>query len=276
MTRVSVIMPVYNSHQWIYEAVNSVLTQDHPDLELILVDDGSTDPDTRHFLDNLPWSEVKLLRQENKGQAAARNSGIQAATGEYILPLDSDDYIAPSYASLAASILDMNPDIGIVYCRAELMGDAEGEWKLPPYSLKLMLTQGLIFVTSMFRKQDWAAVQGFDETLHMSEDHDFWLRIIGLGRGVHRIDKFLFKYRIRQKSVNNTKTRGDYTEAYAQIIRNNSELFIRNADIWVESWRETNEELNMYKHKYRHLEYLINKYPWAYESLRRAKQLIKR
>lgn len=57
------------------------------------------------------------------------------------------------------------------------MGDATGPWQLPPYSLKLMLTEGIIFATALFRKQDWFTVGGYDETLYFREDHDFWLKI---------------------------------------------------------------------------------------------------
>lgn len=177
MTRVSVVIPVYNAHEWVDEAAHSVLNQDHPDLEVIIVDDGSTDPKTIALMENPPWHGVKVIRQDNAGSAAARNAGITAATGDYILPVDADDYIAPTYVSKAAQILDSEPTIGIVYAQAEFMGDATGPWQLPPYSLKLILTEGIIFATALFRKQDWFTVGGYDETLYFREDHDFWLKI---------------------------------------------------------------------------------------------------
>lgn len=275
MTRVSVVMPVYNANAWIHEAVDSVLAQDHLDLEIILIDDGSTEPKTVALMENPPWPGVKVIRQSNTGQAAARNAGIAAATGDYILPVDADDYIAPTYVSQAARILDEQPETGIVYCRAEFMGDLTGPWELPPYSLKLMLTGGLIFVTSMFRKSDWSAAGGFDESLRRWEDHDFWLKIVGLDRGVHQIDEVLFKYRIRQGSVNSSYSRDDLVATYAQIMKNNSTLFIDNSDLLVATWFERTDKIDFYRDRYNRVQRLFTRYPRVSGLLRKVVRKIK-
>jgi hypothetical protein len=93
MPEVSVIIPCYNQGQYLHEAIDSVLAQTFTDLEIIVVDDGSTDPATREILDTLNRTNTWLLRRKNGGLAAARNSGISTASGRYILPLDCDDRI---------------------------------------------------------------------------------------------------------------------------------------------------------------------------------------
>lgn len=274
MTRVSVVIPVYNAYEWIEDAVQSVLDQDHPDLEVIIIDDGSTDAKTVALMENPPWHGVKVFRQANQGVAAARNMAIASATGDYILPVGADDYISPTYASKAAQVLDSEPETGIVYSLAEFMGDSTGPWQLPPYSLKLMLTEGIIFATSMFRKEDWSKVGGYDTTLHFREDHDFWLKIVGLGRGVHRIDEVLFRYRSRTGSMNSEFTREELVATYAQIMRNNSSLYLDNADLLFSAWFERTDEITDYRHRYRRLERVIDKHPRAYDVLRRVKRAL--
>jgi len=96
MALVSVIIPCYNQGQYLTESIGSVLASDHQKIEIIVVDDGSTDPETCRILGGLDYPKTRLIRRENGGLAAARNSGIAAAQGRYILPLDADDRIGPT------------------------------------------------------------------------------------------------------------------------------------------------------------------------------------
>ena len=88
--RVSVVLPCYNSHRYLQKTLDSLRAQTFRDFEMILVDDGSDDPDTLAFIDSLA-DDVRVLRQPNTGLPAARNTGILHAKGEYVLPLDCDD-----------------------------------------------------------------------------------------------------------------------------------------------------------------------------------------
>lgn len=276
MTRVSIIMPVYNSHEWLDEAVNSVFAQTHSDIELIVVDDGSTEWATAAALTRLESRGITVIHQENKGPGAARNTGIQAASGEFILPLDSDDTISPDYVARAASVLDTQSDVGIVYCKAELTGARSGLWQLPSYTLEEMLVQGLIFNTALFRRSDWECVGGYDETLTVREDHDFWLRIVGTGRSVHKLDDALFQYRVRETSRNSGHSREEFANSYAQIFRNNQDLYVAQAEYVVTHYFELVDKVNDYNNRYRQLEKIINSYPRAYGALRRVKRTLLR
>jgi len=134
MPTVSVIIPCFNQGHFLAESIGSVLASDHDDLEIIVVDDGSTDPTTITLLEQLAYPKTRLLRQENRGLAAARNYGITEAHGSYILPLDADDRIGPQYISQAVAALEADQHLGIIYCRAEKFGAEEGPWQLPRFS----------------------------------------------------------------------------------------------------------------------------------------------
>jgi len=202
MSKVSVIIPCFNQGAYLEETVESVLAQTFEDIEIIIVDDGSDDPATIQVLDHYGKTDAKLIRTGNSGLAAARNRGIREAIGEYILPLDADDKIGKEYASEAVSILDGNPDIGIVYCEAVYFGLKNERWQLPEYSLDHILTHNIIFCSAFFRKEDWEKVGGYNiNMVYGWEDWDFWLSLIGLHRKVYRIPKVLFYYRLRETSM---------------------------------------------------------------------------
>jgi glycosyltransferase involved in cell wall biosynthesis len=202
MNKVSVVIPCFNQGAYLPEAVDSVLAQTFRDIEIIIVDDGSDDPETIRILNQYEKGDVKLIRTSNKGLAAARNRGIREATGKYILPLDADDKIGKGYASDAVSILDEHPDIGIVYCEAVYFGLKNERWLLPEFSLDHIIRHNIIFCSAFFRKEDWEAVGGYNiNMVYGWEDWDFWLSLIGLQRKVYRIPKIFFHYRLRETSM---------------------------------------------------------------------------
>ncbi len=201
MKKVSIIMPCYNDGAYIKEAVASVRAQTYPDIELVIVDDGSDDPNTLSVLEQMEDEGVRLLHTNRFRPAGARNAGIDAACGEYILPLDADDWIEPTYIEKAVEILDSSEKVGVVYCHADLFGEQTGPWELPDYSLDKMLLDNIVFVTALFRKEDWCKVGGYRTTMvHGMEDYDFWLAILELGREIRQLPETLFHYRIKPVS----------------------------------------------------------------------------
>jgi len=117
--QVSVIIPCYNHGRYLDDAIASVLVQTYQNLEILVIDDGSTEPETIEVLQNYQQPKTRIIRTENQGVAAARNLGIAQAQGTYILPLDADDKIADSYLEKAVTLLESNQQLGIVYCEAE-------------------------------------------------------------------------------------------------------------------------------------------------------------
>jgi GT2 family glycosyltransferase len=202
-------------------------------LEVVVVDDRSIGQGASELLAGTEWPNMRVIRQPNAGPAAARNRAIAEATGEYILPLDADDLLEPGYAAKAAAVLDAQPDVGIVYCRAVKFGAEEGPWELPPFSKDELALGNVIFASAMFRKSDWERVGGFDETLrHGMEDYDFWIRLVQEGRGVVQLPEVLFRYRVREGSRTALfeQDREQVVATYAAIFRKNRDFFAEHAE----------------------------------------------
>lgn len=196
--RVSVIIPCFNQGQFIDEAVNSVLNQTFQEFEIIIINDGSTDEYTIKKFSNYDRPKCKLININNRGLSSARNTGIEAASCEYILPLDADDKIGPKYLEEAVKILDRESAIGIVYCDAEFFGDKTGKWVLPEYSINKLLIMNMIICTGLFRKADYLNTAGYNPNMKYGwEDWDFWLSLIELGKGVYKLPDVHFYYRIK-------------------------------------------------------------------------------
>lgn len=215
---VSVIMPCYNDGQYIQESINSVLCQTYPNIELIIINDGSTDPDTNIILDSIAHDRIRVLHTKNLRPAGARNIGIADACGKYIMPVDSDDLISKDYIEKAVRIIESDDSIGVVYCRADLFGEQTGRWNLPDYSFKSMLLDNIVFVTALFKKNDWEKVGGFSTEMDNGmEDYDFWLSILELRKTIYQIPEVLFHYRI--KSISRTTEFQKNGEIVQEIYR---------------------------------------------------------
>lgn len=275
MSRVSIIIPCFNAGRLLLEAVDSALAQTHPDLEVIVVDDGSTDDETRSTLDELKGNaNVTLILQENRGVSAARNAGISAASGLYIIPLDADDLIEPSYVEQAVQVLVAHKDVGLVYCRADLFGDQTGPWCLADFSWSQVLVHNMVFCTALYRRADWLDVGGYDESMLAGrEDHDFVLRILGLGRRVHRLDDVLFHYRQHGSTRNHTigQSRTNLIEASAKLLRNNTNLYVEHAEDLFQFIFDQHDQIMDLKHRYSALERLRNKHPNMVTVVKKAR-----
>jgi glycosyltransferase involved in cell wall biosynthesis len=264
LARVSVVIPCYNAGDYLEEAVQSALAQNYRDLEVIVVDDGSTDERTKEILDSANWPRTTVIRQPNGGPSAARNRAVGAATGEFILPLDADDKIDPSYVEKAVAIMQAQPDVGIVYCQAHKFGVEAGAWQLPAYSINELVIDNVIFCTSLYRKDDWSRVGGYNESLrHGMEDYEFWIKLVQLGREVRRIEESLFYYRIQHSSRTTGFMADNKTvvSTYADIFRANSDFFVKHAELLFEHRFRLYDELNRYRHRYGRFERLIERHP---------------
>ncbi len=229
MPTVSVVIPCYNQGKFLTECVSSVEAQTLRDWEIIVVDDGSTDTETVRAISKLSSSRTRTLRIPNQGLASARNVGIGQSRGRYVLPLDADDRIGSTYLEKAASILDSDPAIGIVYCHAEFFGAATGRWELPPYAFPEILVRPVIFASSLFRRSDWERVGGYSAEMDRGwEDYDFWLSLIERGVQVYRIPEVLFFYRQHAGSMLETLNRGDYVYLFEKLFSRHQDLYLKN------------------------------------------------
>ncbi|MGJ4751294.1 glycosyltransferase [Leptospira kmetyi] len=226
---VSVVIPCYNYGKYIDETIQSIKNQTYSNWEVVIVDDGSTDPYTVTVLQkykNMPGFQVCSIAQS--GPSAARNFGISVAKGTFILPLDSDDLIHEEYLSEGISAYRKNSDLGIVYCEAKFFGSIKGKWNLPEYKFPEILLENCIFVSAIFRKSDWSEVGGFNTNMKNEwEDFDFWLSLIEKGRFVYRIPRVLFYYRIGHAS-RSSRSMERYLPLYIQLFENHRQLYLDN------------------------------------------------
>jgi glycosyltransferase involved in cell wall biosynthesis len=207
MSLISVVIPAYNQSAYLAEAVSSALAQTHRDLEVIVVDDGSTDgtPDIlRAFTDR---ANVTVIRQANGGLPAARNRGLAAAQGQYVCFLDSDDALAPAHLARLASPLDADPSLGFAYSDVQLVdgsGAAAGTFSVGESRRALSgdifesLLVGGYFPphTVLVRKRLLDELGGFDLGLGGHADYELWLRLSAAGHRALYVDERLARYRV--------------------------------------------------------------------------------
>lgn len=243
MELVSVIMPCYNDGAYLEEALDSLRAQTWVNWELILIDDGSDQPETQKAVEKIEqFPYVHVLRTDHIGPAGARNAGIRAARGAYILPLDADDTIDPIYMEWAAGVLTEQPRVGIVYCKADFFGERTGPWDLPAYTLRGMLQDNIIFVTAMFRKKDWETVGGFNLNMQNGmEDYDFWLSLLEHDRMVVQLPAVLFHYRIKpvSRTTRFQKSTQQVKDTYHTIYQNHRMLYEKYREEYDLSMRDT-------------------------------------
>lgn len=225
--RVSIVVPYYNGHAFLEQTLSSALAQTYPDVEIIVVNDGSTDPDSVAFFEQLSDPRVRKFSTPNQGAPMARNTGISLASGTYILPLDADDLISSTYVEEAVAVLEARPEVGIVYSHACFFGDVNAYWDLPPFDPTDFLTGNCIFVSGLFRRSDWVSVGGYKADMRVGlEDYDFWLSLVGLGREVVRLPKVHFFYRKHGAShLSDIKGQEQLHELFKRILKRHHQLY---------------------------------------------------
>ena len=255
MKKVSIIIPCYNQAGYVEEAVLSAINQTYQNIEIICVNDGSTDKTSEviRMLVNKYKNIVFFDESENKGVVAARNFAIQACTGEYILPLDADDTIEPTYVEKAVKVLDENKNIGVVYCRAKIFGAEDKIWDLPAYSKESFLYGNVVFCTALFRKSDFVKAGGYKANMeHGWEDYDLWLSFVELGLDVYQIDEILFNYRKHHNESRTDSSNKNIHKIFKQIIKNHLDLYLDNK-YFIRKILTDTEGINIKKKKYKNL-----------------------
>ena len=224
---VSVIIPCFNGGKYLDKTIKSVLDQTYQELEIIIVDDGSTDLYTKQYLTNLSNIKIKVFFKENEGVSSARNYAILKSNGDYILPLDTDDLISKDYLQLAVDILDQNSSVKLVTCNVEYFGYRSVTIKTELFSIEKLLAKNLFVVSSMFRRVNYDKTNGFNTNMKEGfEDWDFWISLLSNGGEVYNIDKACFYYRMHKDS-RNFQLEGYSKKLRLQIYENHAELYKR-------------------------------------------------
>ena len=194
--KVSIIIPNYNREALIIETLACLLKVKYSNWECIIVDDGSTD-DSVSIIQNFCKKDdrFRLFTNKKSGLSATKNFAILQSSGKYILPLDSDDLIHPNYISEAVEIMENSTNTKLVYCKGKYFGSKHGRWKLAPYSFLQLISQNCLPNTSLFRRIDFDKTFGYNTSLTINEDWEFWISLLETGGEVYRIPKYYFFYR---------------------------------------------------------------------------------
>jgi glycosyltransferase involved in cell wall biosynthesis len=211
LPRVSVIIPAFNTAEFIAETLDSVFAQTFRDFEVIIINDGS--PDIRELEQVLVRyrGQIIYLKQENRGLAGARNTGIRYARGEYLAFLDSDDCWLPDYLASQLKLFEDTPLLDVVYSDALYFGDSALAGKTymqicpsnGPATLQNLIREDCQALASctVVRRQVVVDAGLFDESFRCCEDYDLWLRILYRGGRMAYQRKVLGKYRSRPGSL---------------------------------------------------------------------------
>lgn len=227
--RTSIVVTAYKLDQYLPATLDSVLAQVDPDWECIVVDDASPDR-CGAIADEYAARDPRfraLHNAKNLYQAGARNAGIAASTGRYILPLDADDMLPPHAVSLLAAKLDADRSIGVAYGNVRFVEPdgatpivyradrppGHSNWP-EPYDWERQLSgQNLLPYSSMFRRLAWEETAGYRERCKTGDDPDFWARVSSYGwRPAFVTDADTLIYRVRSDSMSRTLARVDHSE----------------------------------------------------------------
>ncbi len=206
--RVSVVIPFYNLGAWLPDTLRSVRAQTYTNYEIIVVDDGSTDAASLSLLDHLPERGVRVVRRVNGGLAAARNTGLHAATSDLVLTLDADDLLDPRYLETTVGVFerDRTGRLAVVSTPIKLFRESPDK----PISgwIPLGLDREMLpFInvgacaSCLMRRDALLGVGGYDEFLVSYEDWDLWCSLAGAGYTASIVPEFLFYYRVRDDGV---------------------------------------------------------------------------
>ncbi|MBJ7281659.1 MAG: glycosyltransferase [Acidimicrobiia bacterium] len=215
---VSIIIPAFNAQEYLGETIDSVLAQTYRPIEIIVIDDGSTDETVE--IARAYGDPVVVIEQENRGPAGARNTGFDAARGAIIALLDADDQWMPSRLERCVDVLQSDPQIGFVTTDAFLIEEGQrtgkryyGGYQRYPFpdrasQLEEIAKRNFVFVSAVFDRRLLDLVGGrLDERLWGTEDYDLWTRFVLAGAAAELIPEPLAWYRIRSDSVSRARER---------------------------------------------------------------------
>jgi glycosyltransferase involved in cell wall biosynthesis len=223
---VSVIIPCFNSGKTISRAVESILMQSWDNTEIIIVNDGSTDKSTinllNYFSDNL---NIKVYSQNNRGLAAARNSGIGISRGYFILPLDSDDWLDPNALKTMVEIYNESLPNSIVFSDVKLEGDRIHIKTTYSNPFEQLFSNQLPYCM-LFPKEFLVKIGGYDENmLYGLEDWDLNIRLLINKHNFVKVNNPVFHYWISSEGMFQSLTLKSFEKIFTQIRLKYSDMY---------------------------------------------------
>lgn len=247
MVLVSVIIPCFNSGATLKRTIDSVKSQTLTKLEIIVVNDGSTDPATCNLLSALDG--VTVLNQLNSGLPAARNAGFREARGEYILPLDADDWLEPRALEVMLHMIKSTPHSSFVFCDIQLEGEASGVLQ-KHYNFFEQLSLNQLPYCILMPKRIWSEIGGYDESMRQGyEDWEFNIRLGARGCHGLRVAQPLFHYCVSSSGMLISKSNRLHGQLWSEIQSRHKSIYSWSnlIRLWFEwSSRQSRYPLSVY------------------------------
>lgn len=234
MKKVSIIIACYNHGKFLKQSIESALNQDYKNLEIIVVNDGSTD-NSLEIAES--FDKVKIISHKNKGVIFARNNAIKRSSGDYILPLDADDYLA-SNDVVSEMVKNLEKDKSdLVFGNYKAFGRMNQVIKPNFTTVSDLLITSEISVTSLFTRKIFDKVGGYSDCMSGGyEDWEYSIRVAYNGK-VSKVEKIIFNYRTQQNS-RNTNADKRRLELLNKCALNNKNIYAENVATIVTKFRE--------------------------------------
>jgi glycosyltransferase involved in cell wall biosynthesis len=204
---ISIITPCYNHGKYIKETVSSIQEYEWKiPVEHIIINDGSTDEETTSVLKDLKQQGLIIIDQKNGGPSSARNTGIKAAKGKYILPVDSDNKIYPAVFEKAYNLMEQDSNLSVVYTDVQHIGERTGIGKVGKLNELSLLNRNQLDTCALIRKDDLVELGGYDEDIPFrgNEDWELWLKMMFNKKQFYYLEEVGFQYRTLSNSLSRT------------------------------------------------------------------------
>ena len=222
---VSVIVPCYNGGRFLDQMLASLDAQTFRNFEIIIVDDGSNEPETIQKLGNLP-PEIQIVRQSNLGLAAARNTGFRQANADFVLPLDCDDALESGFLMETIALLaTAPPEVAFVFTDIRTTGSFHGI--LPRYFSRFdQLFLNRLPYCLLLRKSAWQTVGGYDELMRDGyEDWEFNIRLVVAGFSGLGINRPLFLYYVSPHGMLMSRSARQHGKLWRAILNRHRDSY---------------------------------------------------
>jgi FkbM family methyltransferase len=233
---VSVVIVCDNHASFLAEAMESVLAQSHPDVELVVVDAGSTDSSpavAQSVVDAHPDARIELVSQPaSQHPALARNRGIQVAHGDYLLCLDPHDGLPPDFIARCAASLDLDPDLGFAYTDHEDLA-SEAYHEIRDYDFVALTERNFLGAVGLFRRGAWEAAGGFDARMYL-DDWDFWIGCADAGHHGVKVEGTAWHNRMRTNGHRRSEALPEVRRTRALLVRKRPHLYTPGQHAWAE------------------------------------------
>ncbi|MDQ1741384.1 MAG: hypothetical protein QOE53_3036 [Pseudonocardiales bacterium] len=228
LSDVAVIVPCFNHGEFVSEAVQSALDQDAGRPRVVVVDDGSTEQETIDAIEALP-DEVQVIRQENAGRSAARNTGAAATDAKFLLMLDADDRLPVDSLGKLRGALEADPKAGFAYGRLRYFGAWSAEIDFPDFDPFKLLYRSIAWM-GLVRRTAFDQAGGFDTSLEGYEDWDLVLGMVENNWGAAQVEDVVLEYR-RHESSMLEGDRASYRANYKALRSKHRALFERSHEL---------------------------------------------